>query len=95
MIDKSHTARMFTNVAFLDLTARIIGGPLMDQLLFAGNETTSPLEGSCFLLSAVSKIPPTPCLRNFSSQNSNICTNEYQVLFATIFFLSTRLSVSR
>lgn len=47
----------------------------MDQLLFAGNETTSPLEGSCFLLSAVSiDLPPLLSFRNVPSQKAKICT---------------------
>lgn len=64
----------------------------MDQLLFAGNETTSPLEGSCFLLSAVRRFP-TPYFEPFR-QKANIL-NVHQLLFATVFVVASRLNLSR
>lgn len=54
MVDKSHTGRMFTNVAFVDLTARILGGPLMYKILEVKSADSHLSAGLCFALSAVS-----------------------------------------
>jgi hypothetical protein len=44
LVDKAYIG-MFTTIAFSDLMARIVGGPLISKLLFIGYEGTNRLEG--------------------------------------------------
>ncbi len=90
MVDKSHTARMFTNVAFLDLTARIIGGPLMTNLLYIKiKESSFRFEGLSFLISAVRSL----LLPLFRIGEKWLMIQ--QLLFAIVVVLASRLTLSR
>ena len=75
MVDKSHTARIFTNITFVDLIARIIGGPMMYKLLDVKMAKSHLPAGLCFAVSFVSQTrfssqefcsdPRTDYLRNY------------------------------
>lgn len=54
VVDESYTARMFTVIATLEGTGRLVGGPLMTWLFFAGYEGENKLFGLCFVASSVS-----------------------------------------
>ena len=86
MVDKAHTASMFTNIAFVDLTARIIGGPLMYRLLDIKASHSSLSAGLSFAFSAVST-------KSVNERNSK-AAKQWQTLFMVIAILCWRLRLS-
>ena len=53
LIDRAYHARLFTSVAVLEISAKLIGGPMNGKLFSIGKKDGQGSQGLCFSVAAV------------------------------------------
>lgn len=55
LIDRNYHARLFSSLTVVEITAKLVGGPLMGKLFAIGKKHGQGSKGICFSASAVNK----------------------------------------